>query len=89
MAFDTETWENIIVLGVGLLIAAIYLWNTIEVRALRKAVERDTSERRTLAVALDTDKPVERPSCKGEVGAAVLDLCNPHEHWEHENDRMK
>ena len=38
MTFDTEVWENIIVLGMGLLIAILYLWNTVELRALRKAL---------------------------------------------------
>ena len=42
--FDTETWENIVTLGLGLLFAGIMLWLTVEVRALRRAL---TNKRET------------------------------------------
>ena len=54
MKFDTEVWENIIVLGMGILIAILYLWNTMELRANRRAQTQNTELLRLWLLAFDS-----------------------------------
>jgi hypothetical protein len=41
--FDTETWENVIVAGGIVLMAFLWLWMTMEIRANRRAKNENTA----------------------------------------------
>jgi len=52
--FDTETWENVIVLGLGLLFGGLMLWLTVELRAVRCEIRQNTELLRLWLLAFDS-----------------------------------
>lgn len=52
--FDTEAWENIIVLGLGLLFGGLMLWLTVELRAVRREIRQNTELLRLWLLAFDS-----------------------------------